>query len=29
MAAGGTQRTFIEVLKFYNKMYGEDYYDCR
>jgi nicotinic acid mononucleotide adenylyltransferase len=23
MAAGGTQRTFIEVLKFYNKMYGE------
>ena len=22
-AAGGTQRTFIEVLKFYNKMYGE------
>ena len=22
MAAGGTQRTFIEVLKFYNKMYG-------
>ena len=23
MAAGGTQRTFIEVLKFYDKMYGE------
>ena len=23
MAAGGTQRTFMEVLKFYNKMYGE------
>ena len=22
-AAGGSQRTFIEVLKFYNKMYGE------
>jgi len=22
-AAGGTQRTFIEILKFYNKMYGE------
>jgi len=22
-AAGGTQRTFMEVLKFYNKMYGE------
>ena len=22
-AAGGTQRTFIEVLKFYNKMYGK------
>ena len=23
MAAGGTQRTFMEILKFYNKMYGE------
>ena len=23
IAAGGSQRTFIEVLKFYNKMYGE------
>jgi len=23
LAAGGTQRTFMEVLKFYNKMYGE------
>jgi hypothetical protein len=23
IAAGGTQRTFMEVLKFYNKMYGE------
>ena len=23
IAAGGTQRTFIEVLKFYDKMYGE------
>ena len=22
-AAGGTQRTFMEILKFYNKMYGE------
>ena len=22
-AAGGTQRTFIEILKFYNRMYGE------
>ena len=23
MAAGGNQRTFMEILKFYNKMYGE------
>ena len=23
LAAGGTQRTFMEILKFYNKMYGE------
>jgi predicted nucleotidyltransferase len=23
MAAGGTQRTFMEILKFYNRMYGE------
>ena len=23
MAAGGTQRTFMEILKFYDKMYGE------
>ena len=22
-AAGGNQRTFMEILKFYNKMYGE------
>ena len=23
LAAGGTQRTFMEILKFYDKMYGE------